>query len=309
MLILCVTRSGSAQTTKPIPQIDHVVLISIDGCRPDVLLRGDAPRMRALLKEGTFTFWARSTIVCLTLPTHVSMLTGVIPEAHGMLWNGDMPFSRPVYPNVPTLFELAKKRGYTTAMAVGKSKFSVLDKPGTLDWKYIPDEKKSDDPDVVEHALSIMREHKPGVIFIHLPGVDNAGHAKGWGTTDQLDAVAVADKCVGQVLDLLAQENLSSRTLLIVTADHGGAGRTHGGDDARSRHVPWIAVGPGIHKNLDLTIYPELQVEVYDTFATISAILGIPPQRRTNGKFISQILETDDLLKAATLPSGSGQVK
>ena len=46
-----------AQTTKPIPQIDHVIIISIDGLRPDVLLRADAPTIRSMMARGCFTFW------------------------------------------------------------------------------------------------------------------------------------------------------------------------------------------------------------------------------------------------------------
>src|SRR3954467_15138990 len=108
-----------AQTTRPVPQIRRALIVSVDGLRPDVLLRADAPRIRQLYRGGSFTFWARSTPASITLPTHVSMLTGCTPEMHTIMWNGDLPLSRPVYPRVPTLFELAKKAGYTTALVAG----------------------------------------------------------------------------------------------------------------------------------------------------------------------------------------------
>jgi len=47
-------------------------------------------------------------------------------------------------------------------------------------------------------------------------------------------------------VQLVRDLNLEERTLLILTADHGGAGRTHAADDARSRTIPWIIVGPGV---------------------------------------------------------------
>jgi predicted AlkP superfamily pyrophosphatase or phosphodiesterase len=290
-------------TTRPIPQIDHVLIISIDGLRPDVLLRADAPRIHQLCHEGTFTFWARSTPASITLPTHVSMLTGVTPEKHAILWNGDLPLSQPVYPAVPTIFELAHRAGRTTAMVVGKSKFTVLDKPGTIDFKFIPTAAKSDDAEVTSNALRILHAHQPELMFVHLPGVDNVGHASGWGTPEQLAAVASADHCIGQIVDELRALDLNRRTLIIITADHGGAGRTHGAEDPRSRSIPWIAVGPGVRKDFDLTLLAELNVEVYDTFATACAVLAIPIPERIDGKFTEAMLEDRELLRPGAPPS------
>jgi arylsulfatase A-like enzyme len=304
LIIACVPAGFSlGQTTRPVPEIERALIISVDGLRPDVLLRANAPRITQLYQSGAYTFWARSTAASVTLPTHVSLLTGVVPEKHAIMWNGDMPLARPVYPNAPTLFELAKRRGYTTAMVAGKSKFDVLDKPGTIDFKYVTSSAKSDDADVTGNTLSILRQHKPHVMFMHLPGVDNVGHARGWGTPEQLSAVATADRCVGRVVDALAELKLLGSTLIILTADHGGAGRTHGPDDPRSRHIPWIVAGPGVRKNVDLTLYADLEVNVYDTFNTVCAALTIPTPRRTDGKVISAVLQTHELLRPETPPS------
>ena len=90
----------------------------------------ETPNMHRMFQNGSFTFWAKTTAQSITLPSHVrSMLTGVTPEVHAILWNSDLPFSQPVYPAVPTLFELAKRGNYTTGLAAGKHKFEVFDKP------------------------------------------------------------------------------------------------------------------------------------------------------------------------------------
>jgi arylsulfatase A-like enzyme len=276
----------------------RAIIISIDGLRPDVLLRANAPRMREMMHDGSFTFWARSTAVSITLPTHVSMLTGVEPQVHGIHWNAGLPLAEPVYPKVSTIFELATKAGYTTGAVAGKSKFDVLGKPGTIDHAYWPDEAKSDDADVAANAQQMLRSHRPEVFFVHFPGVDNVGHKIGWGTPAQLAAVAEADACVGAIRDTLAELKLAEQTLIILTADHGGAGRTHGADDFRSRHIPWIAVGPGVRRNYDLTMNRDLVVETYDTFATVCAMLDIPVSGKRGGKFVEDILEQRELLKS-----------
>ena len=101
----------------------RVLIISIDGCRPDVALRADMPHLRSLMARGSFSFWANTTDVAITLPSHTSMLTGVTPEKHGIHYNDDKPTNKPEHPLVPTLFDLAKKKGFTTALCAGKSKF------------------------------------------------------------------------------------------------------------------------------------------------------------------------------------------
>src|SRR5436190_24155017 len=58
---------------KPVPEIERALLISIDGCRPDLLLRADAPNIRKLMKTGSFHFWARTIPAAITLPSHASM--------------------------------------------------------------------------------------------------------------------------------------------------------------------------------------------------------------------------------------------
>jgi arylsulfatase A-like enzyme len=298
------TRPSASADARPLPTTRHAgakvqraLVISVDGLRPDVLLRADAPRIRALAAGGSFTYWARSTPHSITLPTHVSMLTGVEPGAHGIMWNGDLPLAEPVYPRVPTLFELAKKAGYSTGVVTGKSKFKTINKPGSIDFAYWPDESKSDDKDVALHAGQMIRSDRPDVMFVHLPGVDTAGHKFGWGTAEQLAAVASVDRSLGQILDTLAEQQLLDTTLIILTADHGGAGKSHGPDDFRSRHIPWIVCGPGIRKNYDLTNNRDLVVDVYDTFNTVCTLLDIKIGRKTNGKFVEDILAERELLK------------
>jgi arylsulfatase A-like enzyme len=122
----------------PYPNIKRVYLVSIDGCRPDVLLRANCPNYRALTRNGAFTFWCRSTALSITLPTHTSMLTGVPPRTHGIEWNRDLPLSEPVYPKVATIFDILKKLDVPTACIAGKSKFdAIAGRPGTVTYQYL----------------------------------------------------------------------------------------------------------------------------------------------------------------------------
>jgi len=300
LFIALVVASNPAfgQTSRPAPAVERVVIISIDGLRPDVMLRAKSPNLRALMADGSFTCWARTTSIANTLPSHVSMMTGVPPEKHGVTWNRDPADGIVVYPTFPTLFELAKQAGYTTALVSGKSKFAALARPGTIDWAQI--DSGAEDAEVAQRAAALIADHQPQVLMVHLPGVDKAGHSNGWGSPQQVAAVDVADHAVGVVISAMKRRNVYDGAAIIVTADHGGRAMTHGEDDPRSVHIPWIVVGPDVRKNFDLTIYRDLVVRTEDTFATACALLGITPAREVDGRSVLQVFAEFELLQPTT---------
>ena len=296
--------AAASQPDAPDAARRRVLLVSIDGLRPDVLLRADTPNARGLMASGSFTFWARTVPECYTLPAHVSMLTGVSPQKHGVEWNDHI---EEAYPLVPTLFKLAKQAGLSTAMTTGKTKFIALAEPGTLDWSYLPRDEPITDAFVAARAVEIIRAHRPHVLFVHLAGPDNVGHAAGWGTPEQLAAVREADEALGVVLGAVREAGVADSTLVILTSDHGGDGREHGPDDPRSRHVPWIASGPGVAQDSDLTRFPGLSVDVVDTFPTACRHLGLTAPGAVEGKVVEPIWmdAASELLRDAG-PVGEG---
>jgi len=283
-----------AQTARPIPEIDHMIIVSIDGGRPDLILRGNCPAIRSLMAVGSYTFWARTTAVSITLPSHVSMLTGVTPLKHGVMWNEDLDFKEPFYPRFPTIFELAHKAGYSTALVAGKSKFRIFLKPGDVDFATVNEPRSAGE--ITSDAETILREHQPNILFVHFPTTDVVGHAVGWGTPEYMTELEATDTGIGRLLKALDDLKLRDHTVVLVTADHGGAGRSHGPDDPRSRHIPWIIAGPGIRQNFDLTLHPELEVNTEDTFATACYFFALRPRIDIDGKPILDILANRQLL-------------
>jgi predicted AlkP superfamily pyrophosphatase or phosphodiesterase len=301
LLVFIVSLAARAEKTepaatpmRPIPAVEHVVVISVDGLRPDRALLADMPTLRRMLREGAYTFWAKTTAVSITLPSHVSMVTGVIPVKHGIHWNEDLPFATAMYPKVPTMMEMATRAGYVTAMIAGKSKFKTLNRPGTITHVFLPPglNTSSDNPTVAREAVKIIEEHKPALAFIHFPEVDGVGHAKGWGSSEQLAMIEETDTELAKIFAALERAGLRASTVVLLSSDHGGAGLTHGADDPRSRHIPWIIAGPGVRKNYDLTQNAALEVRTEDTCATACYLLGLPQQPYFDGKPVYDAFET-----------------
>ena len=272
--------------------MQHVVIISVDGLRPDCLLLADAPVLHGLLKGGAYTMWARTAVEAITLPAHMSMLTGVTSRKHGIEWNRDLPLTAPVYPKVPTIFEMAVQAGYRTALVAGKAKFDTFNKPGTISYATILTGAKGTDAGVAAAAVDVIEQHRPDLLFIHFPEVDGVGHAKGWGSPEQLAAVAALDGRVQAVLAAMERAGVRDSTVVIVSADHGGAALTHGPDDPRSRHIPWIAAGPGVRRGFDLTRVKDLKVSTEDTCATACWLLGLPQPDYFDGRPLKEAFES-----------------
>src|SRR5207253_2328982 len=98
---------------------------------------------------------------------------------------------------------------------------------GALDWAVDPGEAASD-AEAARAAAALVREHRPQVLVVNLPGVEHAGRATpaGWGSAEQVAAVARADAAVGEVLAAQDATGLAGSTVVLVTSDHGGAGLT-----------------------------------------------------------------------------------
>jgi phosphopentomutase len=142
----------------------------------------------------------------------------------------------------------------------------------------------SDNNTVATEAEKLIAAHKPDLLFIHFPDVDGAGHENGWGSPQQIATIEKTDGQLARLFAALDRAGIRASTLVILSADHGGAGFTHGADDTRSRHIPWIAVGPGVKRGFDLTQLAALEVRTEDTAATICYLLGLPQQLYFDGK-------------------------
>ncbi|MGC4032504.1 MAG: alkaline phosphatase family protein [Tepidisphaeraceae bacterium] len=299
----------------------RVLIVSIDGCRPDVALRADMPYFRWLMRNGCFTFLATTTPAAITLPSHTSMLTGVTIERHGISGNDDEA-AEDQQLKVPTIFDLAKKAGISSGMASGKSKFVLYDPP--IDHSWHPNSKPATrkskttgqiisysagtvvtDDVVADHAVEIIEKYSPRLMFVHFGYNDSIGHSKGWGSAAQVAGLANTDAALGRVIVALKDKGVLDQTTIILSADHGGAGRVHGAKVVGSAFIPWIIVGPGVRKNVDLSQYNSWPVQTYDTFATACDVLGLQTPPGIDGTNVAPAFEATDLLSSTTRPTGT----
>ena len=249
----------------PLPPARRVLILSIDGLRPDAIALAPMPNLEALMAGAAFTLNAQTIRPSATLPSHASMLTGLCPSKHGVNWNDYKPELG--FALGTDLFDLAHAAGMQTVMYVGKEKLRQITEPASTDvFTYI------NDRDLVI-ADQLIQNFPPDfrLLFVHFPTPDWMGHEYGWLSPEQLSVIFRADEALGNMLAELNRRGLREETLIIVTADHGGHDTTHGSSLPEDMTIPWIASGPGIRPG-GLTT----QVHTMDTAATAAFALGLP---------------------------------
>src|SRR5690606_16519838 len=116
-----------------------------------------------------------------------------------------------------------------------------------------------------------LEQREPNLLFVHFGEPDYAGHTIGWDSFVYRWAVRRADGAVARVLRQADRTFGEGEYTVIVTADHGGHGRTHGTEAHDDVTIPWIAWGKGVHAGTEL---PE-GIRTYDTAATALGLLGL----------------------------------
>ncbi|HLH56227.1 MAG TPA: alkaline phosphatase, partial [Verrucomicrobiae bacterium] len=120
-------------------------------------------------------------------------------------------------------------------------------------------------------AAEVIRQHKPTFLFVHFDEVDHFGHTFGWKSPQFFQEVAEVDHLIGDLLNALSDAGIRDSTAVIMTADHGGRGTSHGEPTMDELEIPIILAGPGIRRGHEIKV----PVNTYDTAATVAALFEL----------------------------------
>lgn len=257
----------------------RVLVLGIDGFRRDVLKEsienGSAPNL-AKLEEGSLAYWnveaggpplGVSKQPTISGPGWATICTGVFANKHGVLGNGDK-FKQGRFTQYPHFFKHirdAYPQAWLGSIACdswpeintiliqgsGEKIADHVANPPVIttvgeDGRKVYD----DDTNVTADAVQCLKEKDPDVLFVHFLEVDHQGHRYGFSrdVPEYVNAVKKVDGHIGEVLAAVQDRaKFKEETwLVVVTADHGGIEKKHGGQSREEREIFTFFKGEGL---------------------------------------------------------------
>ena len=249
-----------------------VILISVDGMRPDGFLACGHPFIQQMMDRAYYTLDGKTVLPSVTLPCHMSLFHSVPPQRHGITTNLYLPMARPI----SGLFEQLRSAKRTCAMYYGWEPLRDVARPESLLFsEYIFSySEESVDTALTDSALARIQKSKPDFVFLYMVDTDEkGGHDNGWMTQPYLDRIHTAVDNIRRVLDCCGDEYT-----VIVTADHGGHDRTHGSDAPEDTTIPMFYIGKSFEAGKR---FPG--GSILDIAPTIAKIMGITPAPEWEG--------------------------
>ena len=246
----------------PAPTGNHVIIITLDGF-PGVAIDDPylpVPNLRRLANNGAMAAGMRPVNPTVTWPNHTSLVTGVTPAKHGVLFNGTLVRDEGVPPRVepwrdkkdmvrvPTLYDVVHDHAMTSAQV---DWVAILNAPA-IDWEFPerPDRPETktatlremiDDGTLAQKdadgfggqnivwrdevwtdaAIHILRAHRPNLLLFHLLSLDSMQHRYGPKTPAAMVTMARLDGQVGRIMEAVDAAGMTASTTVFVVSDHG----------------------------------------------------------------------------------------
>lgn len=254
----------------------RVILVMIDGLRPDAIAAANTPTLHNIMQRGAYTLNARSVMPSITLPCHMSIFHSVPPQRHGITANIYTPMARPI----KGLMEAAHDADKRCAFFINWEELRDLSRPGSLQHLYMTNTSydiERGDTVIADYAAQHLHEYD--FSFVYLGTVDSAGHFFTWMSAEYLAQVERADAELAKIVAALPDD-----AVLIVHADHGGHDRDHGTDSPEDMTIPWLIMGAGVRAGHVI----ERAVSLLDTAPTIARLLALKVPSEWEGSSVDE---------------------
>lgn len=277
----------------PAPAAENrVLVIGIDGCRPDALQAAATPSLDALVADG---IWFDGTDIrqperqdaanTVSGPGWSNLLTGVWPDKHGII---DNKFTAPNYDAFPHFFQRIKEarpEAFTATFSTWPPIARIITRSADIVENFPKGDPEdldgyiAGDIEATAACVSCLNEKNPTCVVLYLGQVDESGHKYGFhpSVPEYTRAIETVDRHIGNVQAAIKKRaaDRNENWLTIVCTDHGGAGTDHGGghDNPEIRRTFLIVSGESARRGRSEE--PTWQVDVVPTALRH---LGIEPR-------------------------------
>lgn len=258
LIILYFTYKSTDATPKE--KAKHVVLIGLDGWGSYSVANAEMPNVKKLMETGSYTLQKRTVLPSSSAVNWASMFMGACPELHGYTtWGSQTPEipSRVIDKNniFPTMFQLLRDAQPDAEIGCLYEWDGIKYLVDTLSVNYhalAPDYEKN--PTLLtDMAVEYITEKKPNLVAVIYDNPDHVGHGDGHNTPAYYDKLTELDGYVGRIIQAVSDAGMMNETIFIVTSDHGGIEKGHGGKTLQEMETPFIISGKNIKAGGEFT--------------------------------------------------------
>lgn len=255
----------------------HVIVLGFDGMSGQGIQKTSTPNFDLLKARGAYTYKAEAVIRTVSSPNWASMINGASPKQHKVMNNDwerkdikNKSFCGQAKGEIfPSIFKVLRDANRTAKIECVHDWDGFARLANTEAMDTIIDARG--EYETCDKVCELISKDHPDFLFVHFDHVDHAGHEYGHFTKEYYASIQVADSLTGIVIQALKGAGIYEDTYIIVTADHGGIRKGHGGSTRAEIEIPWFISGPKTKKG---TVITE-KVKQYDTACTIAYLFGL----------------------------------
>ncbi|WBO22232.1 alkaline phosphatase family protein [Sphingomonas abietis] len=230
-----------AATTQAPRPARPVILVSIDGFRPDYLDRGVTPTLNALAAGGARAAFMRPSFPSITFPNHYTLVTGLRPDHHGIVANTmeDPAMPEPEFQmsnhaavtdhrwwdEGEPIWVTAERHGIRSGTMFWPGSEAAIHGVRPRLWKRfdfnLPNAERVD---TVLHWMDKPASRRPGFVTLYFEKVDHEGHEHGPDSPEVTQAIADVDRAIGRLVDGLRARHVDAD--IVIVSDHGMAAKS-----------------------------------------------------------------------------------
>jgi len=212
----------------------YVLLVSWDGCRWDYINRGLTPNLNELIENGLRAERLIPSFPTKTFPNHYTIVTGLYPENHGIIFNSFVDFynadsfrmkndnsiKQDKWFKGEAIWTAAKKQGIKSGSVfwVGSEVYNNGPDYALTYDHFMPHKKRVDQ---LMAWLNLPEEERPHFLTLYFADLDDAGHRFGPNSDEVNTALKDLDKTLGYLINQLKRTNFWKKINLILVTDHG----------------------------------------------------------------------------------------
>lgn len=275
-----------------LPQAKHVILIGLDGVGAYGFQRSHTPYMNEMAKNGALSLNSRCVLPSSSSQNWMTMLSGAIPIQHGVTSNGWTPEEHVIEPVLknkvgffPSIFDNIKTQKpddkvYFFYEWGGLGRMFDLSVPDKVVHAKTGEES-------IKQGMEAFFADKPEFLFVDVDETDHAGHEFGHENQGYFDCVTKYDSIIGRFVERIKKENMLDKVVVIVTGDHGGIYKGHGGQTPNEMETVMLLYGGPVAKGKMM----QHSRFIGDIAPTVAGLLGVKMPEECVGSFLTEAFE------------------